>query len=159
MSLDTLEQRLLEVLEATNAEQLAVLALLEEQHAAMTQRDLTRLSELATGLVSRAEALHQLEQERATITRQLTGANERLGDQPSLQEIAASSEGNSARLLSVRQQLLDTQEQVAKWRTRNQALASNVLEANDAALRNLMEALRDSGDRPDDRPRVLDRRA
>lgn len=161
MNRDALEQRLLDILEETNAEQRSVLALLEDQHQAMTQRDLTRLSELATSLVSRAESLQRLEQVRADITRQLSSADDHLDNQPTLQELAdgASSPENREHLLEIRQRLIETQELVAASRDRNQTLAGNVLEANDATLRNLMDALRDSGDRPDDRPHVLDRRA
>jgi hypothetical protein len=157
----SLEQQLLDILKATNAEQRSVLELLEQQHEAMIQRDLTRLSELATSLVSRAESLQKLEQQRSAVTQQLSATRDDLGAQPTLQEIAAgaSSPVHHERMLDLRDHLLETQDAVATARDRNQTLASHVLEANDATLRNLMVALRESGDRPDDRPRVLDRRA
>ena len=138
-----------------------MLELLDEQHEAMIQRDLTRLSELATNLVGRAESLQKLEQRRATITQQLTDTHADLDAQPRLQDIAerASSPESRAEMLALRERLLDTQERVTAARDRNQTLAGHVLEANDATLRNLMDALRESGDRPDDRPRVFDRRA
>ena len=161
MARDTLEQQLLDILYATQTEQRSVLELLDEQHDAMIQRDLTRLSALATSLVSRAESLQKLEQQRATTIQQLNDAPQGQGDQPTLQEIAdrATSPAHRTEMLALRERLLDTQALVSEARDRNQILASHVLEANDATLRNLMDALRESGERPDDRPRVLDRRA
>lgn len=158
MTLDALEPRLLEILNQTNDEQRMVLALLEQQHEAMIQRDLARLGELATELVNRAEQLQNLEQQRAIITREISAQHDDLAGDASLQEIAAKSPTPES-LLEVRQSLLDTQQQVTRARDRNQTFASNVLEANDAALRNLIDALRDSGYGPGDTPRVVDRRA
>lgn len=161
MSLDALEQQLLDILTATNAEQRAVIDLLDAQHTSMVQRDLTRLSELATSLVGRAESLQQLEQQRASVTRHLVDARDDLDAQPSLRQIAdgATSPERRARMLELRGQLLETQQLVATARDRNQTLAGHVLEANDGILNELMNALRESGDNPEDRPRVLDRRA
>ena len=158
MTFDSLEPRLLETLNQINDEQRIVLTLLEQQHDAMIQRDLARLGELATELVNRAEQLQNLEQHRATVTRQIAAQHDGLAEDASLQEIAAKSADPDS-LMDVRQRLLDTQQRVTEARDRNQTLASNVLEANDAALRNLMDALRDYGYGPGDNPRVVDRRA
>ena len=161
MNLSSLEQQLFDVLEETHALQRSVLELLEQQNDAMIRRDLTILTELASSLVSRAEALHALEGRRAAITQQLSATTEDLGEQPSLQEIADAGSTPERResMLELRTRLLETQAQVDSARDRNQTLADHVLEANDATLRNLMEALRDTGHHPDDRPHVLDRRA
>ena len=158
MTLDSLEPRLLALLNQINDEQRIVLTLLEQQHDAMIRRDLARLGELATELVNRAEQLQNLEQHRATVTRQIAAQHEGLAEDAILQEIAAKSAAPDS-LMDVRQRLLDTQQQVTEARDRNQTLANNVLEANDAALRDLMDALRDYGYGPGDTPHVLDRRA
>ncbi|MEZ4520615.1 MAG: flagellar export chaperone FlgN [Thermomicrobiales bacterium] len=161
MNLDELEQHLLEILEQTHQRQQSVLELLDQQHQAMIERDLTRLSGIATELVGRAQELQGLEQQRAAVTRQITEMNEGLGENPSLQEIAILSPEPNRRDLfrDIRESLLHTQEQVTSARDRNQSLASNIVEANDDTLRNLMSTLRESGYSPEDTPRVVDRRA
>ncbi len=154
--------QLTRLLESAGQQQECTLSLLDRQHEAMIARDLPRLGELAGALVGSAEETRQLEQERAVLTRQLAsffGVSNPA--ELSLREIAERVDDRNlaARLLALRDELLEAQEQIGAARERNQSLAANILEANDNTLRNLMEALRQAGHGPDDTPRVIDRRA
>jgi hypothetical protein len=157
----SLSRQLIALLERLGEQQRDVLSLLEQQHNAMVARDLTNLSEIARSLVQRATQLQTLERERSKVSGQLAAA---LGaDDPalSLRDIAArlDDSGLADLLLQLRDELVATQQRLTEARDRNQQLAANVLDANDATLRNLMAALREAGFGPDDTPRVLDRRA
>jgi hypothetical protein len=153
--------QLIALLERLGEQQRDVLTLLDQQHAAMVARDLTRLSEITGALIERADQIQSLERVRTTISDQLVTA---LGvDDPSLplRDIVAHLDDSalSNRLFQLRDDLIAVQQRLAEARGRNQQLASNVLDANDATLRNLMTALREAGLGPNDGPRVLDRRA
>ena len=151
---------LIRILERTAERQRQTLTLLERQREAMIARDLTSLGELAGELVDLAEEAQHIENERAALTRQLVSAS---GGDPaaaSLRDIAAGlDDPAAARLLELREELLALQQQVSAARDRNQALASDILAANDATLNALMEALREAGHGPDDTTGVIDRRA
>lgn len=161
MDASSAAQGLIRVLERTAERQRRMLTLLERQREAMIARDLISLSELSGELVGLAEEAQRIETERAALTRQLVSASAGDPANTSLRDIADSLDDPeaAARLLELRDELLTLQGQVSAARDRNQALASDILAANDATLKVLMDALRQAGHGPDDTPRVFDRRA
>jgi hypothetical protein len=158
----TLARQMIGLLKRTSGQQQRTLQLLDAQHEAMIARDLTRLAELAGALIGLAEETRQIDQERAALTRQLASVFGVANPADlSLRDIAKriDDQADAARMLDLRAELLAAQEIIGNRRERNQRLATNILEANDDTLRNLMEALREAGFGPDDTPRFIDRRA